>query len=438
MLEEFAKISGAGIDEVRVLLVVLLHIPASFVYRAIPTSHANANFTRKVFGALVGLISDFYLFGVAGMTLLITNVLSLYFVSQFCGDAKTTIKINFATFSFLCLINIWRLIVDYEGNTNNICLLAMLTVPKQIYFNWHVFNLLKEKKETVPSILDYCCYIFNYVGSIASPIYSYVEFQHFISQTHREEKVNVKAVLKKAGSGLLAMLIVILGFNYLNLDLLLTSKFLELNVFYQIAYLTVGGILVRTKYYIIWHFCEIPAIVVNVRTSESNYTTYIKAISSRVVELNNSPKARIEKWNMTIARWLKDCFYMPLIEHHKVGKNQSSLITFILSAFWHGFYPTYYISFFAINVLSITEKLMFHHPDLFKYFPSFFFRLQFDISGLLFKRYLWREWILVFKNVWMYYIWIFIVYYGAQALVSRKLRAEKAVSKPKSGATGTD
>jgi lysophospholipid acyltransferase len=431
MIETLAKIAGAGPDEIRILLVVLLQIPLSFLYRSLSCSAVDSNFKRRIFGAAVGLAADFYLFGINGMALIIGNVIVTYFVAFQCKNPKTTIKINFVTFSFLCIINIWRLIVDYEGNTNNICLLAMLTVPKQIYFNWHVHEQLKAEKVNIPSMFDYFCYVFNYIGSIASPVYSYPEYEHFLNQTYKEDKVNSRAVLKKAGSGILALGIIVISAQYFDFDLFISKRFWEINVVYQIILMTIGGVLIRTKYYIIWHFSEIPAIICNVRGSDSGYKSYIKAISSRSVEFSNSPKLRIEKWNMSIAKWLKECFYMPMIENFKVDKNASSMITFILSAFWHGFYPTYYISFFALNILSMTEKLMFQHADLFRYFPSFFFRLQFDICGLLFKRFLFREWILLFKNIWMYFVWIFIVFLATKFIVSKKIKKER---KPKTDA----
>jgi lysophospholipid acyltransferase len=61
------------------------------------------------------------------------------------------------------------------------------------------------------------------------------------------------------------------------------------------------------------------------------------------VETNLDPKNRIASWNIGVAIWLRRTFYCRFEE--KLGKTYSSLFTFLLSAFWHGFYPSYYFAF---------------------------------------------------------------------------------------------
>jgi len=64
---------------------------------------------------------------------------------------------------------------------------------------------LKEKKETTknkideldekilddvhPSIFEYLFYIFNFVGNFYFPVYSYIEYKHFIQKTFKEKKI---------------------------------------------------------------------------------------------------------------------------------------------------------------------------------------------------------------------------------------------------------
>jgi len=429
MLESLTALTGAKLDEIKILLVILLHIPLTMVYRHIPNSHVNRNSLRQVFGAVVGLISNFYLFETLGVVLLIGNVLLMYPFSMACKNTRRTLHISTGMFAFLCGVNVWKMYADYEGNTNNISLLTMLIVPKQIYFNWHVLNQLQSERKEIPSLFDYFCYSCNYIGSIATPIYSYEEYDHFIKQTYREDRINGKAVFKKTISAVLALAITIVAPKYYDESLVVTDAFAELNILSQIIYILVGGILVRVKYYVAWHLSEIPAIVGGLKSAESNYTAYMKCISSRTVEFRNSSKARVEKWNITISRWLKECFYIPLIEIYRLDKHTASTVVFVLSAFWHGFYASYYVSFFAINLSSITEKLMYQNRDLFWWFPSLFYRLQLDVAAIMFKKYLFSELATTFKHLWLYFTLNIVVFYATKWMIRRKKKAMPKLNK---------
>lgn len=68
------------------------------------------------------------------------------------------------------------------------------------------------------------------------------------------------------------------------------------------------------------------------------------------MEFNPHPMNVFRYWNITTAVWLKRyvrdrfIFYKDL-NPSKTVKNISFLATFMISAFWHGFYPSYYIMF---------------------------------------------------------------------------------------------
>lgn len=47
-----------------------------------------------------------------------------------------------------------------------------------------------------------------------------------------------------------------------------------------------------------------------------------------------------------------------------------NMATFIVSAFWHGFYPFYYVMFFLAAILSEVAKDIFKARILFRFIPS--------------------------------------------------------------------
>ena len=68
------------------------------------------------------------------------------------------------------------------------------------------------------------------------------------------------------------------------------------------------------------------------------------------MEFNPHPGNVFRYWNMMVGNWLKRyvrdrfIFYKNL-QPSPLRKNIGFLFTFIVSAFWHGFYPSYYITF---------------------------------------------------------------------------------------------
>jgi hypothetical protein len=58
-------------------------------------------------------------------------------------------------------------------------------------------------------------------------------------------------------------------------------------------------------------------------------------------ELEPNPKKKTEYWNSSFQVWLKDVVYFRLSQ--QVNPNLALFGTFIISAFWHGLYLTYYV-----------------------------------------------------------------------------------------------
>lgn len=76
----------------------------------------------------------------------------------------------------------------------------------------------------------------------------------------------------------------------------------------------------------------------------------VKNLDYNEMEFNPSPMNVFKYWNMMIGLWLKryvrDRFvYYDNLQPTELRKNVSYLLTFMISAFWHGFYPSYYITF---------------------------------------------------------------------------------------------
>ena len=93
----------------------------------------------------------------------------------------------------------------------------------------------------------------------------------------------------------------------------------------------------------------------DVKTGEQKFD---KVISIRIleVELGNSPNTMIQHWNHMIHIWLKHYVYFRTLTPGQKPTLYNNIATFIVSAFWHGFYPFYYVMFFFCALLGELSK----------------------------------------------------------------------------------
>ena len=403
---------GMAEDELRILFCVLIQIPISMSFRYLPTTTKTDQMTRKIYAALVAVFSNLFCFDFYGNLVFLISAIISYQLSLRCVTKTQTLYMSFISFSFLCIANIIRLYVDYKGNSNNVSLLFMILTPRMIYFNWTVFRQINKKEyANIPSLVDYLFYIYNYIGGITGPVLTYEEHDAFICQSYPEEKINWKIIGATFFEAVVYVIIYFFSMSYYDYHLVEKPAFNNLNLLFQVGIIVLEGILMRVRFMVVWRLEYIQIVSANLRCSESKFEEYVQTVNFAQVELQNSTKVRIDNWNMSIQKWLKNCFYIPSKEVLKLSNNHASLFTFIISAFWHGFYPTYYVSFFGANLVSEAEKLVYKCPALFKYFPSFYFRFMLDLQGLLFKRFTWKQWYPTLFN-FRYFFGLNIIVFG--------------------------
>ena len=89
--------------------------------------------------------------------------------------------------------------------------------------------------------------------------------------------------------------------------------------------------------------------------------------------------------------WLKFYIMGRMVKPGKRPGAFENMITFLVSAFWHGFYPFYYVMFFNAGVLSEVSKDVYKSRRLFSFIPvaarpflgNFFSMLCMNYLGIL-------------------------------------------------------
>lgn len=67
--------------------------------------------------------------------------------------------------------------------------------------------------------------------------------------------------------------------------------------------------------------------------------------------------------------WLKHYVYNRVIIPGKRPGLKENMATFIVSAFWHGFYPFYYVMFFFCAIFNELCKEIYRSRYLFRFIP---------------------------------------------------------------------
>ena len=147
-------------------------------------------------------------------------------------------------------------------------------------------------------------------------------------------------------------------------------------------------------------------------------------------EMSLTVRGKIANWNLGISKWLRLCFYDKFSNIMGMSKNNSTLLTFIFSAFWHGFYPGYYVSFFLWQMLLKTERSTYKlRNEISKYIPLTIIKVMtvyfFNVIGMVFLSIQWGDLFKVFNQLKYWYLMLVFVWFGLRTWEKKYLKQLK-------------
>lgn len=170
----------------------------------------------------------------------------------------------------------------------------------------------------------------------------------------------------KAAAGLGWILLFIIFSSRYNNDLVLGDKFLKHSFIHRIWDLQMLGFTARLKFYGVWTLTEGACILsglgykgVDPKTGRVNWNR-LQNVNPLGVELAQNSRAFLENWNLNTNKWLRNYVYLRVTPKGKKPGFRASLATFATSAFWHGFYPGYYLSFILAAFIQTVAKSGLH------------------------------------------------------------------------------
>lgn len=238
----------------------------------------------------------------------------------------------------------------------------------------------------LPSLLDYAGYVLFFPSFMAGPSFDYNEYKRWIDcsmfdvpstvdpakrpPTRKKRKIPRSATpaMWKGAGGLLWIAAFVNLSSYFSPSFMLSDKFMDQSIVRRILYLHMVGFTVRLKYYGVWTLTEGACILAGLGYKGVDPVTgrvswdRLQNINPWGVESAENSRAYLENWNMNTNKWLRYYVYLRVTPRNKKPGFRASMATFGTSAFWHGFYPGYYLTFVFASFVQTAAKSTFSVP----------------------------------------------------------------------------
>lgn len=267
----------------------------------------------------------------------------------------------------------------------------MVMVMKLTAFCWNVQDgrlpeseLSDFQKEhavrTMPSILDYAGYVLFFPGLMAGPAFDYCDYSQYITTTmftlppgvdpSKAPPTRKKRKIPRSGTpaAIKGMYGTLWIFAFLKFSgwyypsFYLSDDYMQYGFLRRVWQLYMLGLTTRMKYYGVWSLSEGACILsgigyngIDAKTGRAKWDrlTNIKPIA---IETAQNTRAFLGEWNINTNLWLRNYMYLRVTPKGQKPGFGATFATFVTSAFWHGFYPGYYMAFVLAAFLQAAAK----------------------------------------------------------------------------------
>lgn len=233
-----------------------------------------------------------------------------------------------------------------------------------------------------PSILDYLGYVLFFPSLFAGPSFDFVDYRRWIDTTlfdippgtdpskapptRKKRRIprSGRPATKKGATGIFWILAFLVFGGRYNQGTVLGEQFRSYYLPRRVWLLYVLGVATRMKYYGVWALTEGACILSGMgyngfdeRTGKV-FWNRLENVNPMGVETAQNSHAYLGSWNKNTNHWLRNYIYLRVTPKGKKPGFRASLVTFATSAFWHGFYPGYYLTFVLAAFIQTAGKSM--------------------------------------------------------------------------------
>jgi len=246
------------------------------------------------------------------------------------------------------------------------------SIPDESFKNEYQKN---KKVVDQPTLLEIFSYSFYYSATVMGPYSEFSDFRRFITLEKEYTDIPMfKAMynsLYELVCGVICMGIFLKYKSEYYPHFVVTPEFNEFSFFYKLFYLNMAMNVNAAKFYAGWKLitavnvfnglaydCEEKTNIDGENVVEHNFNK-IQAAQITKVLFNPNIKEKIEGWNHQTHIWLKYQVMLRFISNKlPFIRDNRILLTYMISAAWHGWYPVYYLVFFDFFLIDrICEAL---------------------------------------------------------------------------------
>jgi lysophospholipid acyltransferase len=317
----------------------------------------------------------YFVFGYQMIHSIVTAVIVYLMLTLLPRSIARHAVLTFAL-GYVSVAHIYRMYVDYLGWSLDFTGPQMLLTLKFTFYAFDLNDMYRSKDEIakmdkilaahveksrllyVPSTLQYFSYMFWYGTFLAGPTLCPRQHFEFVDMTtFPDKKVPSGSLIRGLlllGYGFFTAAGVVIQGSFLPVSWLLTAEYAARPIIHKMLYLWVSSSLQRCTYYFAWLLAEGQCVlsgmgfngVDEAATKKTGKIIYKWDRASNVrplaLESATSIKEVTENWNLGADRWLRYYIYLRLPPPFSAW---AMYITYVASAFWHGFYPGYYVTF---------------------------------------------------------------------------------------------
>eukprot|EP01094_Clydonella_sp_ATCC50884_P020976 TRINITY_DN4495_c0_g1_i1.p1 TRINITY_DN4495_c0_g1~~TRINITY_DN4495_c0_g1_i1.p1 ORF type:complete len:546 (+),score=169.85 TRINITY_DN4495_c0_g1_i1:87-1640(+) len=352
---------GLPTDQVKYILCLLAAVPFGWFLRALPNVPALKHFL-SIFVSV--LFSSFALGGLSWVHA-VASAFGAYLLMLVLPPATAAPAVMVWAMTYMSVSHIYRMWTDYMGWTLDftgpqMMLTLKLTSLAYCYADAHTKrdkDLYREQKknevDALPGLLEFYGFVFFFPSFLAGPSIEFASYRAFINMDmfKAEEGGKVPSTivptLYAVARAFFILPIVIMTLKFFPLDYLLSAEFQASPLWERLLRGWIHTMLLRFRYYFGWYLAECAFVACgadyNGRDKNGNIRwDLVRNCYPMKVEFGLNTKSVTDNWNICTALWLRNYVYFRLLSF---GRGVATLGTYLLSAFWHGFYPGYYLFF---------------------------------------------------------------------------------------------
>ena len=339
----------------------------------------HGTFLRHIYNIVLGILLQLYLYGLTGIFHVVLMTVVAYAMMLFMPRQSQAFYVMLWVLFYLSCLHFDQMINRFGSYDMDITSYSMLQVCKLSALAYcykdggtDAAKLNQDQKDRMvvklPSVMELSSYIWYAQACALGVFFEFSDYKRWVERTGEYQNVPSPIIpsLKWFGKGILMLGLYTVLQPTFNIEVCFDlDLYLKFTYAYRLFYYFVSMTVKRFFYYN--PFCMTTGAIIgsglgyngiNEKTGEHQWNKII-GVYIWELETSTSPIEMLRFWNHQVHLWLK--FYI-MARISKPGKRPGmfeSMSTFIVSAFWHGFYPFYYVMFFFAAILVECAKDMY-------------------------------------------------------------------------------